>query len=113
MITKENTNFVIADQKVYKQEGTDRSELPLALAPAIYSPFEGEKYVSIYSLMLNEPFLWIGTERGLIKFDTQTNTQKLYSTRNGLLTNNVTGYAIGENSIWILTDWGGLSNIPL
>ncbi len=66
----------------------------------------------VYSLLLQEDTLWIGTKVGLYKYNIQTGDNYLYNKDNSLLPSNfVYCLTIGrDNSLWIGTYGGGLVN---
>jgi len=67
----------------------------------------------VYSLVINEDTLWIGTKVGLYKYDIIEGTNTLYNTENSNLPNNyVNALKLGtDNSLWIGTYGGGLANL--
>ena len=67
----------------------------------------------IYSLVLQEDTLWIGTKVGLYKYNTQNGNKQLYDKTNSPLPNNfVNGIKIDtDQSLWIGTYGGGLVHL--
>ncbi|MHC4176323.1 MAG: hypothetical protein ACYSWU_02385 [Planctomycetota bacterium] len=47
--------------------------------------------------------VWIGTQNGLLRYNTKTDRQKLFTTRDGLAANHVTSVAVDDRFIWVGT----------
>jgi len=44
--------------------------------------------------------VWIGTREGLLRYNTKTARQKLFTTRDGLAANHVTSVGVDDRFIW-------------
>ena len=47
--------------------------------------------------------VWIGTRERLLHYNTKTDRQKLFTTRDGLAASNVTSVAVDDRFIWVGT----------
>lgn len=83
-------------------------------APLPYSPF-GPTFNrrSIRSLSLVDSKLFVGTATGISLFDLKTNKWKTFTTTDGLVSNDIDSFAVGDKSLWVVSHWGGLSVLPL
>jgi signal transduction histidine kinase/ligand-binding sensor domain-containing protein len=71
--------------------------------------FNGElNTAAIRSLEEDDPFLWMGTSLGLIRYNTTTNEYSTFNEQVGLLTNSITeeGLLISNKKIWVGTSFG-------
>lgn len=50
--------------------------------------------------------VWIGTPEGLLRYNTRTDREKLFTTRDGLVANHVTSVAVDDRFIWVGTTSG-------
>jgi len=51
-------------------------------------------------------FVWIGTPTGLLRYNTKTDQWTRFTTRDGLMANEVTSVAVDDRSIWVGTTSG-------
>jgi len=50
--------------------------------------------------------LWLATHRGLMKFDREMNNWRLFTTRDGLIDNNVYHIDVENDNLWLSTEKG-------
>jgi hypothetical protein len=83
------------------------------LAPKPYSPFDTTYYVEpTYSYMsIADGRLWLASNRGLASLDIASQRWDLYDTTDGLISNQVVGFAVTPKVIWVTTEHGGLAGI--
>ncbi|MFZ5862461.1 MAG: ligand-binding sensor domain-containing protein [Nitrospirota bacterium] len=64
----------------------------------------------VRALAVQGDAIWIGTTNGVMKFHIPTEKNRVYSTKDGLLSNVVLGITIApDNAVWIGTYGGGLT----
>ncbi len=85
--------------------------LKIPLAEKSYSPFAEQNNFGISNVIFADNKLWVATTRGLSAYDPKNQTWKLFTTKEGLVSNDVTNFAVTKNVIWATTNWGGLSSI--
>jgi len=80
-----------------------------------YSPFENFYKKNVNTAIINKDKIYIATNVGFYIFDTKTYSWKIISTNDGLISNNVSNFAIDDknNIILAITEGGGLSLITL
>jgi len=65
----------------------------------------------VKALAFDGDVLWIGTTNGLLKYDLQKETQKVYTTKDGLLSNMIHTITVSpKGEPWVGTYGGGLSH---
>lgn len=91
-----------------------KTKLELPATPPEYSPFpDWPKTQNIQKVRIINDELWIGTDKGLVKYNAQAFRKwKLFSVEDGLVSNNIIDFVIDKTILWVLTE-GGLSAIPL
>lgn len=76
-----------------EQKGADLKTIQVA--PPSYNPFGGAPSTRIHDAKFDSldtgesSILWIGTDRGLIKYNFKTDTSRLFTTENGLANNQI------------------------
>jgi len=50
--------------------------------------------------------VWFATNRGLMKFDREMNNWRLFTTRDGLIDNNVYHIDVENDNLWLSTEKG-------
>lgn len=83
-------------------------------SPLLFNHLSGDQglpQVTVRTMLMDEGFLWIGTEAGLVKFDgTNIDIFKKDKSANSLSGNYISSLACGENGeIWVGTLGGGLN----
>jgi len=80
-----------------------------ALAPGLWEHYS--LFSIVKTLAFDGDILWIGTTNGLLKYDLKAETQKVYTTKDGLLSNMIHTITIGpKGAPWVGTYGGGLSH---
>ena len=120
---------VIAGQYSFDKQNAEAADMPAPLpkaapaAPTINPAIEGkvsedptQKFThfrvgekNVKSIYADGNVMWIGTSGGLIRYDTQLDTFKLFDARNGLLSNGVFYVGKIKGRIAVGTYGGGLS----
>jgi len=110
--TSGNLSWKINDNKIVetdKATGKTKTLTPPVLE-ANYTPFDTVAYPGFGKLMFAHSKLWIASNRGLISYDPNTESYKLYGPSEGLLSKDITDYLVGKY-LWVVTNMGGLSVI--
>ncbi len=92
--------------------------MPISASAAPSSPAKKPglwEHYSLFSIVKALAFdgdvLWIGTTNGLLKYDLRKETQKVYTTKDGLLSNMIHTITVSpKGEPWIGTYGGGLSH---
>lgn len=108
-----SVSWEVTDVVLYQDDSLTKSHEalnPPAEAPD-YNPFGWtDKGTSFGPLMFVDGKLWIGSDRGLLSYDSTNGAYKLYGSAQGLLSKNVLGFLVGKH-IWVVTNGGGLSEV--
>ena len=107
-----NLSWEITNGVVYENNSQTKSKKVLNPPTDIqyYNPFGTTSVPAFGSLMFVNGKLWIGSNRGLSSYNPTDGTFKLYGADQGLLSKEVTNFLVGKY-IWVITNWGGLSEI--
>lgn len=97
-----------------QENKSTKEKIPLIIpfaVPLDYSPF-GENWgtTDINSLTVNENTLMMGSNRGLYIYDPNNTRWKSFTTKEGLISNDIQSFVTNDHIIWIITS-GGLSII--
>ncbi len=79
--------------------------LPEAQAPISTNPLPSDR---VSSLEMNSSYVWIGTDRGVSRYDKAKRQWKSFTIADGLANNNVLAIALDGGEVWIGTS-GGVS----
>ncbi|QQG41634.1 MAG: PQQ-binding-like beta-propeller repeat protein [Candidatus Woesebacteria bacterium] len=112
VVTNGNLGWKNVENKIVETDiasGNTKTLTPPVLE-ANYSPFDSVSDPVFGKLIFAHSKLWITSNRGLISYDPQTGSYKLYGPSDGLLSKDVADFLVGKN-LWVVTNWGGLSAI--
>ena len=84
----------------------EKTQLNLPLTEPQYSPFSSHFEIIINAVTEVNGVLWIGTNRGLVSFNPQTQKYRLFGTKEGLLSNDVSKFVVDKNILWVSTQAG-------
>jgi len=100
-LAKEN----MATKKVTQLDFPKGADLP-------YSPFGTSFYSTGFNkLTVFNNKVFIPSNTGIFIYDIKKGGWTVLTTKDGLISNNVTDYIADENNLWAITEWGGLSKI--
>lgn len=85
--------------------------MPLPIRAQVDSPWTSWRIGALVrALAVQGDSIWIGTANGLLKFHIPTEQHRVYTTKDGLLSNVILGMTIGpDRDVWIGTYGGGLT----
>jgi len=80
----------------------------IEIKPMILSEEYASSLVSnkIRALAAEKDYIWVGTERGVSRYDKKHDTWRTYTSEDGLLDDKVSCIAVDENSVWFGTARG-------
>ena len=82
------------------------------VGPAEYSPFEDwNKKETVNDLAIDDNNLFVASSRGLAKLNLKSSQWSLYTTKEGLMGNNINQVAIVNGKPWVIVNWGGLAGL--
>lgn len=87
---------------------TNKSEIISIPIPDVLNTLGDEEF-AISHLRFFDNKLWLSTSRGLLVYSSLNRTWKTITSREGLITNDPSSYAIDGNNLWAESHWGGLS----
>ena len=91
---------------------TRGKDFKVKVLPPRYSPFENwENTTAIKKVQSVDEFLWIGTDRGLIKLNTKTGESLVLGPKNGLISPIINDFVVYDNKLISL--YNGISLIDL
>jgi hypothetical protein len=110
--TNRSLSWKISDNKIIEvDQSTGKTKtLNPPVLEANYTPFDTVAYPGFSKLMFAHSKLWIASNRGLISYDPNIESYKLYGPSEGLLSKDITNYLVGKY-LWVVTNMGGLSVI--
>ncbi len=98
-----------------KQTNKSNNSVAILNPPRVPSPYSSfsnsEIDPVIKDLFYAHNYVWVPMDRGLARYNPTTSEWVLYSTDNGLMSNDLDSVVVTENIIWATTGSGGLSGI--
>ena len=104
----------VAGINLYDYNLTDKtiSKMDYPVGPAEYSPFEDwNKKETVNDLAIDDNNLFVASSRGLAKLNLKSSQWSLYTTKEGLMGNNINQVAIVNGKPWVIVNWGGLAGL--
>ncbi len=89
-------------QLVVTKDGINSSSSPIMVAPARISPFGYPSSIDIKTIDLddkNSSVVWVGTDRGLVRYDINNREQRLFTIEDGLIGDDILKIDAGERFI--------------
>jgi hypothetical protein len=63
---------------------------------------------SVLALDARSGMVWVGGERGIIRYDAKAKEQRCYDSAGGMLSDQVTQIVAGDEWVWFVHPWRGL-----
>lgn len=83
-------------------------EYTLRMLPKRYSPFaDWEHTIEVRKLQLDQNVLWVSTDRGVVRIDTNTGVTTLFGPKDGLISPNVKDFIFVDGKL--ITTYNGIS----
>lgn len=106
--------FEVVDKKlVQTNKDGSKTTIETPASDPIYSPFETWNDDQAITSVVNDGInLWLLTNRGLVRYNPNNGSTKLFTRMDKLLSNTVESLVvIGNNSFWSTSGWGGLNQV--
>lgn len=100
-VEKTNQTFSLVQKNKHTSELTTLT-IPFT-APLKYSPFDNFETTTLKSATVYNEKLIVATNRGLYIYDPRKLSWRSFTTREGLVSNNISHFMLNNNTIWAIT----------